>query len=101
MTTFAPSQIPADITTVEALVVWAGMVLQDVNFDESIREVTNGEQLPVASATPFNIRSQDFNGVRTVVRASIPMNINYATANGVWNSAQELSTGAIPAAYQA
>lgn len=98
MTAFAPSQIPPNVTTVEALSIWASQILQNVNFGTTIVEAPNGSALPVASSTPFPIRSSDFTGTRVIARLSIPINNDYGTGD-IWEAAQQLSTNPIPAEY--
>lgn len=99
MTAFSTTQVPASVDTLEKLAVWAAFILQDLNFDSTIIEQTNGQAIPVASITPFNLRSTDFNGIRYIARISLPVATNYASQAEPWSGVSELSTATIPAAY--
>lgn len=100
MTALNPStQIPASVDTLEKLAVWALYVLQDLNFDTTLVEQTNGQPIPVATITPFNVRSSDFSGIRAIGRFSIPVSGDFAADSRAWVGVEELSTTAIPAAY--
>lgn len=99
MTAFNVSQVPASVNTVEKLHYWSALILQDVNFDTTILEQTNGNAVPVSSAQIFQIRSTDFTGLRAINRVTLPVSVTYASLDNPWDGVQELSTSAIPAGY--
>jgi hypothetical protein len=102
MTAFARTDIPATVTTLEMLIVWASQTLSVINPEVTIVEVA-GSNTFVATAGQFYFPDAP-TGKRNrhVARQSIELNPLYKTEEKkVWEFAIELSQTAIPASMKA
>lgn len=99
MTAFSPTNLPADINTVEKLNAWSAAVLAAVNFSETIVESAGTTPVPVATTTVFDQRTTDYTGYRAISRTSLPVAQNFAGAGQWYDSVQELSTDPIPSQF--
>lgn len=92
------SQIPSNIDTVEKLVVWCLMVLDNVAGTLQVKEEEN--VLPVYAAQIQIVRVAD-DSRRLIGRVSIPISENYAINNTVkfWQHTQPLTNSTIPTGF--
>jgi hypothetical protein len=100
MTAFTPSDIPAEINTVEKLEVWCANVLAYLNPDLTSIEAT-GSQTRTCSAGPFYVSASDPAVWRHISRVSVVVEREWQGAgNQIWNYARELNTAPIPAIFK-
>lgn len=100
MTAFNPSDIPAEINTIEKLEVWCANILTYINSDLTSTEST-GSQTRVASAGPFYVTASDPAVWRHISRISVVVEKDWqGTGNQIWNFAREFSTTPIPAIFK-
>lgn len=99
MTAFSPAQLPANVNTVEKLYSWCVAILQELNYDTLITEDAGSRPQAVATQTIFNVRTEDYDGLRSISRASLPIASNYAATGKWYLSTLEINTATIPAPY--
>jgi hypothetical protein len=100
MTAFTPTDIPAEINTVEKLEVWCSQLLSFLYPDQIALEAT-GSLTRIASAAPFYITASDPSTWRHISRNSIPLQREWqGSGNQIWNFAQEIGVAAIPASFK-
>lgn len=97
MTAFNKNNLPANVDTLEKLVVWSGAALQNIN--KTVVEVEGtGGAVKVAQFGIFNIDSN--NTSRVICRQSLLLNEDYAIdGKPIWENVEELSTTAIPSQF--
>jgi hypothetical protein len=104
MTTFDKNQIPANINSVEKLVVWAACVLQELyptmKITENIEEAPQLVAQVGAFDLPVPIDDQWTYQVRNraVLRLSIPLSATWKR-NKLYFAATDLGVSATPADY--
>jgi hypothetical protein len=101
MTSFARTDVPASVITLEMLVVWASQTLSVINPEVTITEIANQNTF-VATAGQFYFPDGPAGKRhRHVARQSIELDSDYKTdENKVWTYAKEISTTAIPASMK-
>jgi hypothetical protein len=99
MTAFIPSDIPADVNTLEKLEVWLSQCLSYLNPDQVAIEAT-GSNSRTANAAPFYITASDPAVWRHISRLSIPISRDWQGGGNIWSYALELNTLAIPATFK-
>lgn len=89
------SNIPASITTVEALVAWGTAVLTNLHFQQEVLEAPNLSQKVAVSQT-FPIELNGGYQLRYVGRVSLPV-ADAAFAGGkIWEHVIPLSSSSVP-----
>jgi hypothetical protein len=98
MTTFATSQIPSEINTVEQLALWVNLVLVAVNANKAVVEADN--TLPERIAQ-VNLFQSPNDGLRHLARINVPMDPAFAAdkTKKYWRFATEMTVGTIPTVY--
>jgi hypothetical protein len=99
MTAFNTSQLPASVTTVERLLVWATLVLHDLYPDETVIEYP-GQLDRVIQSTPLFITASQPATWRHIGRTSVPMAKELTRGNKLWTYVQEIGTLPVPGEYQ-
>jgi hypothetical protein len=100
MTAFLPSDIPAEINTVEKLAVWAATLLTYLNTDLTSVEAT-GSQTKTCSAGPFHVSASDPAVWRHISRISVVVEKEWqGSPNQIWNYVREFNTAPIPAIFK-
>ena len=96
MSTFARTNFPTNINTVEKFFVHTATLLEKLNPNLRQNEDDNVVEKAVQIVTKTNA-----DGVPImIIRATIPLNSNYqATTGAVWEQALELSNTAVPTAW--
>jgi hypothetical protein len=98
MTTFAVSQLPSGIVTVEHVHLWSTLVLTAVNGSKAIIEATNSypEEL-----SQWNTFKSPNDGLRTLCRVNLSLDPLVASdrSKKMWLFANELTTGTIPTSF--
>lgn len=93
------SQIPADIVTVEELVLWGEGALQVGTGGREIVEQEGTRPEPVAYQTMFKIPD---NSYRVVARVSLPLKADYQTsAVPFWKKVGIIADMDVPQAFRA
>lgn len=94
----ALSQIPSNIDTVEKLIVWASMLLDNQAGTLQVKEEDNA--LP-SYATQVQIARVADETKRIICRVSLPINENYATNNTVkfWQHTLPITNTTIPTGF--
>jgi hypothetical protein len=93
------SQIPADIVTVEELVMWGEGALQTGTGGREIVEQEGTRPEPVAYQTVFRIPD---NSYRAVARVSLPLKADYQTTLvPFWKKVGIVADMDIPVAFRA
>lgn len=100
MVAFATTDLPSSINTVEKLMVWASMVLNNLHPTLTVIEAT-GTAERAATAAPFYIVASDPQTWRHINRNSIKLNSNWQRGTGkIWTFAEDLSSAAIPTEFK-
>lgn len=89
------SQIPAAITTIEALSVWCTAVLTNLHFQQEVLEAPNLSQ-KVAVSQVFPIEVNGGYQLRYVGRVSLPMNDTFLAGGYPWEKVGTLSSASVP-----
>jgi len=92
------SQIPASITTVEALSVWCTALLTHLHFQQEVLEAPNLSQKVAVSQT-FPIEVNGGYQLRYVGRVSLPMTDGYFAGGYPWEKVGTLSNAAVPGEF--
>ena len=97
MTAFTPADIPVEITTIENLAIWVGLVLQKINPSQTALEGVGPVQ-KVAQLGIFQV--VETNQTRVIIRQSIEIEEDF-TYDGkkLWQQAVEFSASSIPAPF--
>lgn len=94
MTAFTKAQIPNEVNTIEKLVVWGAMMLNQLYRTQTAIE---GDGVPqrVAQFGPYFVPND--NTTRALLRVSVQVNNDYASSgNKLWEEVQDLGISAIP-----
>jgi hypothetical protein len=98
MTTFARTQIPLSVNTVEKLYAWAGTLLDAMNPTLRTLEDENVSE----KATQLVVKPSILAGPLFIARITLPLNSNHASSTDpFWLNVTELSNTAIPASWTA
>jgi hypothetical protein len=89
------AQIPASITTVEALSAWCCAVLTSLHFQNEILESPNLVQ-KVAVSMVFPIENNGAFQQRYVGRVSLPVLDAYFAGGKIWQNVGTLSSSSVP-----
>lgn len=100
MTAFVPSDLPANIDTVEEVAAWACSALAEIN--PTVEVATSPGQLePVATVQTFAYASQQTNPQRLICVLYLPLNQDWRSAGKVYSGGvAEISGGALPPAFK-
>lgn len=94
MTSFAPSDLPAEINTVENLAIWVGLVLQKINPSQTALEGVGPAQ-KVAQIGIFQV--EQTGQTRVVVRQSIEIEEDFIyDGKKLWEQGLPFSSNPIP-----
>jgi hypothetical protein len=98
MTTFATSQLPSGIITVEQVHLWSTLVLTSVNGTKAIIEATNSYPEEMSQ---WNMFRSPNDGLRTLCRVNLQIDPLVASdkTKKMWLFANELTTGTIPTTF--
>jgi len=99
MTTFATSDLPTTIDTLEKLAVWVGVALNNINPDLTALEAPNISEL-VSTAHPYAVTASGIFEWRMITRQSIKLNSNWQRTGKIWVHAQPISGTALPADFR-
>lgn len=98
MTSFAPTDIPSNVNTLEKLAAWVGLALTRCN--PTLKILESPDQFPQRVAECVLIKADD-NTYRQVVRLVLPVADDYAsTTKKSWENVTEISNVALPAAFK-
>ena len=89
------AQIPASITTIEALSAWCAAILTQLHFQNEILESPNLVQ-KVAVSMVFPIQNNGAFQNRFVGRVSLPVLDAYFSGGKIWENVGTLSNQSIP-----
>lgn len=104
MTTFVRAEIPAEIDTLEELVLWGQMTLYELYKGTTYREAEGSTiDSGLAPLVDFSIISTADQTQRAIVRTSIELNPSWTSDRTlpVWGFAEPMGNAIIPAAYKA
>lgn len=89
------SQIPASITTVEALSAWCTSILTNLHFQQEVLEAPNLSQKVAVSQT-FPVEVNGGYQLRYVGRVSLPVADSAFAGGKIWENVSALSNASIP-----
>lgn len=104
MTTFAVSDIPPEIDTLEELSLWTSATLYEINKGVTYKEAPGSSiDSGLAPLVDFSIIQSNDGTQRAIVRTSFELNPSWVADNTLplWNFAEPFSNTLIPAAYKA
>lgn len=104
MTAFATADIPAEIDSLEELVLWGQMTLYELYKGTTYREAEGSTiDSGLAPLVDFSIISTADGNQRAIVRTSIELNPSWIADRTlpVWGFAEPMGSAIIPAAYKA
>jgi hypothetical protein len=100
MTAFVPSDLPAEVNTVEKLHVWASSVLGNLYTDATVIEAP-GTGVRVVSCGPYLLTAETPSTWRFISRLTLALDKNWVGANNqLWNSVQEIGQAPIPVSFK-
>lgn len=98
MTSFANTDIPSNINTLEKLAAWVGLALARCN--PTLKILEDPDVRPQRAAEVVLIKADD-NSFRMIVRLSLPVADDYATNKlAQWENTREFSNTALPTAFK-
>jgi hypothetical protein len=101
MVAFAPSNIPATVTTVEELAFWCASILAETASTVTIQTSASTAE-PAASVQTFRFANQTTNPERAVVVLYLPLTATWRGAGKLFGEGiSVLSTNPIPSHYTA
>lgn len=89
------AQIPASITTVEALAAWCTAVLTNLHFQQEVLEAPNLVQKVAVSQT-FPVSINGAYQLRHVGRISLPVADAFLGGGKIWERVGTLSSASVP-----
>lgn len=92
------SQIPASITTIEALAAWCTAILTNLHFQQEVLEAPNLSQKVAVSQT-FPIEINGGYQLRYVGRVSLPVTDAYFAGGKIWENVSALSSASVPTEF--
>lgn len=99
MTTFAVTDIPATINSVEKLAVWANQVLNhlypSVTFEENA-----GQSIRAAQCSPYEVAITSPPEYRFYGRLTFKLNRNWQQTGKLWEHALDLGSLGVPPAMR-
>lgn len=97
MTAFTKAQIPPEVDTIEKLVVWSAMMLNQLYRTQTAIE-GDGQPQRVAQFGPYFVTND--NTTRALLRVSVQLDNNYGSSgNKLWEEVQDLGIADIPADF--
>lgn len=99
MVAFAPSDLPASVTSVEELVIW-GMSILSEQFPLNLVVESPGRPSRQVTCSPYFMSSADPAGWYVIARATLKINDSWRQTGQLFNHALPIGEAQIPAGYR-